>query len=906
MEEQQFKLNQKATDAAWKEIDNNHTKEIQSYLIQIQNNPEQFLLESINATKLSTNKHELVDNDIEELSYIWKTIKIYKGVYEEFQKDINLRTKKQDKNKNKKQDKKQKPLSSKEQIIKKNLEKRFKQGKYTHPISNALIKVSTNPNLCEIIYICKQLEQCNLVHTFNKLLKLVNIDNDIDYILNNLDAWKKKKSVTNFKLTKCQQSLIKFVLDYCNNQHKSNTMLEMSNTGAGKTVGLILSMGILWRKIIYNSCVSHTFTIQDGKRLRTHSVRFPTKVIIAVLPSAVISFVQTALTSMKVPWAFVSPTSVVVIDENNPSCVINYSPMYKKVFQHFKEGGSCAPAIFLTTEKPNTSNSIFNCLKAVKDKVFDNIIKYVSNHPIKLDSDISYIHSEQKIEQSKVGNSYTKYDPNSIIALIGDDLESISVFNQFKPLFNPNILNLITTATPGGLSKTNSENEFTNSLPSNTNIPFPQDDVRNCGGVSLIGTNGYINILRLSYNNLFKSDSDQNNPHNWSIVFDYYRNGLFERKYIIPHLYRLCSQLSTKLKHQILNRYMFFDNNIEMDIDCITRHILLSFSNILKSDDKDELLSILLDNNSNDDNSLFTDNEIITKLIGLQHRGIILCSPKFTGDCTLDTSYISLLVGNESDISNELSKYVTYMQKYDSDLSKLRTTQGKSSGNNGMNKNEMMMTNSMICDKIIKPSFPLKYQIFSVQNLKKKKYDFVLDNTNKIPINPSQINEAIRTNDTRLAQGIISIDPDCKRLDSVLKSYTSGNPDNARCVQFKTDAFNTIGLVLGANPPSKLNTIVANYEIVDVDDKWVNIFDGINTIKYPKISVTNLLLQIAGRIGRGILAETHNYIFTTDSVANILISTTPKILLYNELSNLSNKLIKLQSIIRRYLNNKFM
>ena len=45
---------------------------------------------------------------------------------------------------------------------------------------------------------------------------------------------KKKKSVTNFKLTKCQQSLIKFVLDYCNNQHKSNTMLEMSNTGAGK------------------------------------------------------------------------------------------------------------------------------------------------------------------------------------------------------------------------------------------------------------------------------------------------------------------------------------------------------------------------------------------------------------------------------------------------------------------------------------------------------------------------------------------------------------------------------------------------------------------------------------------------------------------------------------------------
>ena len=52
MEEQQFKLNQKATDAAWKEIDNNHTKEIQSYLIQIQNNPEQFLLESINATKL--------------------------------------------------------------------------------------------------------------------------------------------------------------------------------------------------------------------------------------------------------------------------------------------------------------------------------------------------------------------------------------------------------------------------------------------------------------------------------------------------------------------------------------------------------------------------------------------------------------------------------------------------------------------------------------------------------------------------------------------------------------------------------------------------------------------------------------------------------------------------------------
>ena len=66
------------------------------------------------------------------------------------------------------------------------------------------------------------------------------------------------------------------------------------------------------------------------------------------------------------------------------------------------------------------------------------------------------------------------------------------------------------------------------------------------------------------------------------------RNGLFERKYIIPHLIKLCLKLSNKLKNTILNRYMFFNDNIEIDIDCIIRHILSSFSRILKSDNKDE------------------------------------------------------------------------------------------------------------------------------------------------------------------------------------------------------------------------------------------------------------------------------------------------------------------------------
>ena len=171
MEEQQFKLNQKATDAAWKDIINNHIKEIQSYLIQIQNNPEQFLLESINSSNLDSNKYKLGDNDIEELSYIFQNTKIYKEVYEELQKDIYSLTKKQDKDKGKGKGKGKgkKSLTNKEQIIKKNLQKRFKQGKYNHPISNALIKLSKNPNLCELICICKQLEQCKLIYTFNKL-----------------------------------------------------------------------------------------------------------------------------------------------------------------------------------------------------------------------------------------------------------------------------------------------------------------------------------------------------------------------------------------------------------------------------------------------------------------------------------------------------------------------------------------------------------------------------------------------------------------------------------------------------------------------------------------------------------------------------------------------------------------
>ena len=894
----QEKLDQNATNTAWKDVSSTHIDKIKPYLNIVMNTPEKFLIDSHNDQSSTIVSNSITDIETQELEYIIKTY--FSGTYKSFTEDLKLISTK-DKSKKKKHSKKKQGLT-KDDIIKKNLDRQFKLNKFSFYICNKLLQYNTNQDsVCDLINICKDLYKYKLINTANYLLKKYcpNKENDLDQILQNLHLWKKQQSDTKFELTKCQKSIIKFILHYCKNPFKSSTLLEMSNTGSGKTVGLIMAIGLLWKNILYNHCVSHSFIT---RRTRTHSVKFPTKIIIAILPSSVLSFVQAALTSMKVPWAHVTPTSTAILDEFNPNAAINYGNVSRKVFTHFCEGGSTAPVVYITTETPTIENSIFNCVKAAYKIVFSNILKYIPSHNLNMTEYISYDSSNNKLVKGKHGTQYCLFDPSTISTFIGDDMETIHNFKTIKETLSPNMLGLITTATPGGLTRALLSGSFKDKLPANTVIPPPQDEVRNTGGVQLLGKHGPINVLQHAYLHLFKS-IHKDDPHfnyKWKLVFESFIHGIFERKYIVPHLYLICSQLSHKYKKKLLNRKTFFEDNLELNIDSITCHILQQMSNMVK---KTELIEIIMKIPITN-NPLYTMSELQNQIIHTTNRGILLCSPNFGGECSLDNELIQSLSGDETIVYNELIKYKSLYNKYKEHVSKVESQFNRGDSIDGASKDEMDRMSQEQVQSVPEPIFSQRYQIFSKDHLTNLKCDNPTIYSTKLPIDTSQIITALETKDTRLAQGILSIDPtNPKKLDNALKKYTNGTPDNIRGIQFKTDAFNTRQLVLGANPPSKLNIVIANYDLI-VNNEYTTICTNNNQCKFPTISVTNLLIQICGRIGRGINAEAHNYIFTTSSVANILLTTTPKVMLFNEFANKCNTLNKIQARVRGYLIRK--
>lgn len=893
----QQKLDQNATNSVWKDVSSTHIDKIKSHLSLVVKTPEQFLLTNHKQDDI----YNLNNIEIQELEYIINTH--FTDMQKSFKNDLKVLSVSQ-KSKIKKQSKKKAGLT-KDEIIKKNLIRQFKLNKFTFYICNSLLKYKKNINsVCDLINICKDLYKYKLINTANNFLNkyCINKDQDLDQILQNLHIWKKQQTYNHFELTKCQKSIVEFILNYCKTPFQSKTLLEMSNTGSGKTVGLIIAIGILWKKILYNECVSHSFIT---RRTRTHSVKFPTKIIIAILPSSVLSFVQAALTSMKVPWAHIMPNSTAILDEFNPNAAINYTNMSKKVFTHFCEGGSTAPAVYITTETPTIENAIFNCLKAAYKTVFANISKYTTSTKINMTNYISYDASSNTLLNGKHGTQYCLFDPSTICAFIGDDMETINNFNSIKQILSPNLLGLITTATPGGLTKTLSSKSFKDKLPLNTYIPPPQDEVRNTGGVQLVGSSGNINILLLAYNYLFKSidKDDEHFNYKWKMVFESFIHGIFERKYIVPYLYSICSSLSSKTKKKIINRTMFFENKLELNIDSIICHILKKLSHIITTKYNKELIDILLEM-PNCKNSLYTLQELQSQIIHTYHRGILLCSPNFDGDCLNDHPLVQSLTGNDTIVYEELTKYKQLYVKYKDQISKIEQQYHRGDTIDGASKGDMERMSQEQIENMNEPTFSQVYQIFSKEHLTLLKCKDPSLFATKLPIDSTQIMTALETDDIRLAQGILSIDPmNPKKLENSLKSYTDGTPDNIRCVQFKTDAFNTRQLVLGANPPSKLNIVVANYELLNKGE-YISIRDINNETIFPAISVTNLLIQICGRIGRGVNAEAHNYIFTTDSVANILLSTTPKTMLFNEYSNKCVSLNKIQAHMRGYLVRK--
>ena len=891
----QSKLDKSATSATWKDVSNTHIDKIKSYLDLVVKKPENYL----DNLKEVSEKYYIRDIYVEELKYIINTY--YNKALPEFESDINILFPKSKKNGKSKQNKKKKGLS-KEDIILKNQQKQFKLNKFTFELSNKLFAFRDKlDNVCDLITICKDLYSYKLVNLGKYFLKNYggSRNNDLDTILSNLHLWRKSYTSENFELTKCQKSIVQFILEYSKEPFKSKSLLEMSNTGSGKTVGLIIAMGILWKKILYNNCVSHAFITRNSRK---HSVRFPTKIIIAILPSSVLSFVQAALTAMKIPWAYVTSTSTAILDEFNPDAVINYSNVSRKVFQHFCEAGSTAPAIYLTTETPTPENSIFNCIKAAYKTVFSLIKKHIPSYDLNLEQYISYDSTNNCLQKGKIGSQYCFYNPDSICTLIGDDMETIESFNTMKTILNPNLLSIITTATPSGLSKTLSMKTIHDRLPANTIIPPPQDEVRNTGGIKLIGSTGNINILNLAYIKLFKiyKTDDIHLKYKWRIVFESFINGIFERKYIIPLLYNICSQLKDSTKKTILNRKYFFEKNLELKIDSIACHIMRQFCKILNKNKSTELIDII-SNIKNTKNQLFDTTNLQKKLIHTDNRGILLCSPAFSGNTLNDHKLIESLTDDQDIVYKELEKFNTQYQNYLSHKEKIQNQFSKFDSIDGASKLDIERMSQEQTDSIIEPNFEYKYQLFSVDHLRSLNCNDPLKYATKLPIEISQLLTAYDTQDVRLAQGVLSIDPNnSKKLETSLKNYTQGTPDNIRCVQFKTDAFNTRQLVLGANPPSKLNIVIANYELT-CEYPYMIVNDGINSAKFPASSIINLLIQICGRIGRGHNAEAYNYIFTTDSIASILISTTPKTMLFDEYTNKCTSLNKIQARIRGFL-----
>lgn len=883
-------LDKKATQSVWREVSNTHIDDIKGHLVPVINYPNKYLSDENN---IKLNEYIIQYIESIELEYVIE--KYYSEILPIFRSDIKQYSYK--KNKKKTQQK-----SKKEIIIEKNIKKKLSDNRYNFYIAKKLYLFNTNKSVCELINICIELNKFKLINTVHALLDNYKCSNDLDNILQNFHIWIKKESTLNFKLTKCQKSIIKFVLEYCESPDTSyKSILEMSNTGSGKTVGLILAMGILWKKKLYNECVSHSFITRNSRK---HSVKLPTKIIIAILPASVITFVQSALTSMNVPWAYVTPTSTAILDEFNPISVINYRNESRREFGHFCSAGSTAPCIYLTTESPTPEYSIFNCIKAAYKTVFSNIKKYTDSDKINLDNYISYNPVTNTLSLGKFGSLHCPYDPNTFSVIIGDDMETIQCFTQLQHIFNDNMLKIITTATPGGLSKTINNRSIKNRLPPNTYIPNPQDEIRNSGGIELKGMTSNINVFYIGYIYLFKNLNRKDKYLNYKLktVFEYFIYGLFERKYIISFIKLLCENLHPKLKQRILHRTMFFDttHKLDLNIDIIIKHIMNRFCFEIKNNNS-EFIQILLNFNSTK-NTLWNTKYLVSQLSICKNRGIILHSPNFYNNKNEHYDLVNDLCGDESKVLQELNTYNTNYNKYLEQKNKLENQYNKGKSIDGSSKNHMNQIAQYDIAYLDEPTFPTKYHIFSKEHLSMLGYPNISINSDKTKMNKNQFHIALETNDIRLAQGILSINPtNQKKLQSSLKNYTHGSHDNIKLIQFLTDIFNTRQLILGANPPNKLNIVIANYEF-EIDGDYINIFDGKKNEKYPKISVINLLIQICGRIGRGINSMQHNYIYTTSSVASILITTTPNTMLYNEYDTIS--ICKLQTLIRKYMVTK--
>jgi hypothetical protein len=883
------KQDELATKSVWRDVKCTHIDNIKRFLKDVVLKPELFLDNSqLDKSKAQVNNHQLKSTEIYELEYIIKTY--YSDALTNFNKDIKKISPKQlDSSKKTKVNKKKKGLTAND-IIQKNLQKQFSLNKFIFCLSKQIIKFNKK-SVCDLIYLCNELNKYKLCNTLKYFLdNFCESDvSDIDEILSNLHLWKQQNNNTNFELTKCQKSILSFIINYCKDSVNSpKTILEMSNTGSGKTVGLIIAMGVIWNKILYQNCVSHSFTTTGTRK---HVVRFPTKIIIAILPSSVMTFVQTALTSMKVPWAFVTSSATAILEEFNPNFVINYSKTNRKAFQHFSDGGDNAPAIYLTTESPTPNHAIFNCMKSAYKTVFKHIEKNI-NPDFTQNNYLSYDINSDSLLLGKTGNVYCPFNIDSLSVLIGDDMEKIDTLSSIN-IFPESTLKIITTATPGGLSKTDYSKP---SLPINTYIPSPQDEVRNTGGISLIGSNDYINSIEIAFNHIFNPSNTSPINYKYSMVFQSFINGIFERKYIIPQLYLICSKLPIELKNKIVNRYMFFDNKLSLNINSISIHIMKQFINILSSDQNTILVEIL-NNFPKNNNNLYNLSDLKSQLCTNKHRGSILCSPNFINNNNDDCELIKLLAGDEKIIYNELEKFNEVYNKYQQQVSKIKQQFNKSTCIDNSSKSDMFQMSSECISDIPIPKFPLEYQLFSNEYL--KDYKNSIEYANKISIDSQQILEGFECDDVKLAQGVLSIDPtNTTRLEKALKKYTTGSHINYRCIQLKTDAFNTRQLLLGANPPSKLNIVVANYELYHDNVKTI-IDDNVTKSTFPKESVQNLLIQICGRIGRGIDADSHNYIFTTDSVAKILISTTPKTMLFKQYNYKVHALKTLQNKIKK-------
>ena len=868
-----------AANILYQSVKCTHIDNIKQPIQDVVKNPTKF----IKTTDSHVNKNiPLILNttDIHELEYI---IKIYfPKCSSSLKKDLDHLNTSQKivQKKNKKVNKKKQGLTG-DEIKLQNLQKQFKQNKFIFYVSKLLLEFNKkSESVCDLIHLCHELNKYNLKNIISDLLKTFCISDksDIDDILSNLHRWKQQHQNKNFELTKCQQSILTFILNYCNSPHTSaSTLLEMSNTGSGKTVGLIIAMGVLWKKLLYQQCVSHSFTTRGN---RTHSVKFPTKIIIAILPSSVIQFTNTLCNCMHIPFGYVkNSTSTVILDEYNPNAVMNYSNMSRKVFTHFCEAGSTAPAIYITTEANSPNLAIFNCVKSAYNTVFKHINKYIDPNFIKSDQYLSYDIHTDSLSLGKTGGMYCPFNPDTIACIIGDDMETINCLSTID-IVPTNVLKIITTATPTGLSKKESKPV---QLPKNTYIPSPQDEVRNTGGVNLIGSSNHINVVNIGMDVLFSESNTSPLDYKYRILFDSFIHGILERKYIIPQLISICSYLPSDIKNNILNRHTFFSQIIQLNIDSIAIHIMKQFTSILASDQCPILIDIL-ENFPKHDNNLFQLDNLHNQLCTTPNRGIILCSPNFKDGSIDDCELVKKLTGDNQLVSDELDKFNELYKKYRIQIDKIQQQFNKSSCVDDSSKSDMSRMSSECVSDIPIPKFPLRHQLFSNEYLQQHNYQNSIQLSSKIQIEINQILEAIETDDTKLAQGVLSIDPsNSNKLDKSLQKYTTGSHNNFRCIQLKTDAFNTRQLLLGANPPSKLNIVVANYELIHSENN-ITINDGITKCTYPKESVINLLIQICGRVGRGIDAEFYNSIFVTNDVANILISTTPKTMLLKLLS----------------------